>query len=56
MANREYRGTLNGLIMTFGSLGNALGPIVGSATYAAMLPREQGRISNYVRKEVANGL
>ena len=28
--------------MTFGSLGNALGPIVGSAAYAAMLPREQG--------------
>ena len=30
-------GTLNGLITTFGSLGNALGPICGSIAYASFV-------------------
>lgn len=30
-------GTMNGLIMVSGSLGNALGPIIGSILYAAAL-------------------
>ena len=41
------RGTLNGLMMTFGSVGNALGPIVGSFLYAAALnwpPPTDGRL------------
>lgn len=32
-----FTGTMNGLIMTAGSLGNALGPIVGAALYASAL-------------------
>ena len=30
-------GTLNGLLTTFGSLGNALGPICGSIAYASFV-------------------
>eukprot|EP01031_Cornospumella_fuschlensis_P034732 gene34732-42057_t len=33
----RMRGTMNGLIMTAGSLGNASGPIIGSAMYAWLL-------------------
>jgi MFS family permease len=42
--DRELRGTLNGLIMTCGSLGNAGGPILGAALYASAvaLPRSSG--------------
>eukprot|EP01039_Chlorochromonas_danica_P004742 gene4742-5193_t len=35
--DKAMRGTMNGIIMTAGSLGNAMGPIVGSALYAASL-------------------
>ena len=35
--DQQQRGTLNGLIMTFGSLGNAFGPIFGSYLYATVL-------------------
>lgn len=35
--DQSMRGTMNGLIMTAGSLGNAAGPIVGSICYAAAL-------------------
>lgn len=35
--DQRMRGTMNGLIMTAGSLGNASGPIVGSTIYALML-------------------
>lgn len=34
---RTSRATMNGLIMTFGSIGNALGPISGSILYAFLL-------------------
>lgn len=33
----EMRGTINGLVMTAGSLGNAMGPIVGSIVYAVLV-------------------
>lgn len=35
--DKKMRGTMNGLIMTAGSLGNSAGPIIGSALYAAAL-------------------
>jgi len=31
------RGTMNGVIMTAGSMGNAAGPIVGSLLYASLM-------------------
>jgi hypothetical protein len=34
---KQMRGTINGLMMTLGSLGNALGPIVGSYVYALLV-------------------
>lgn len=36
---REHRGTLNGWVMTFGSIGNSLGPVLGSSLYAWLLDR-----------------
>ena len=35
--DQSMRGTMNGLIMTAGSVGNTLGPIVGAICYAASL-------------------
>jgi MFS family permease len=42
--DRELRGTLNGFMMTCGSIGNALGPILGASLYAAAvaLPKKSG--------------
>jgi len=34
---KNVRGTINGLVMTFGSLGNATGPILGSIVYASLV-------------------
>lgn len=34
---KEMRGTMNGLIMTAGSIGNASGPIIGSILYATFV-------------------
>jgi MFS family permease len=34
---KEMRGTINGLIMTMGSVGNACGPIIGSTLYAMLI-------------------
>ena len=45
--DRHMRGTLNGVIMTCGSLGNAVGPVLGALLYATAekLPRPlDGRI------------
>lgn len=39
--DQTMRGTMNGLIMTAGSLGNASGPIIGSICYAASLSLPQ---------------
>lgn len=34
---KEMRGTINGLVMVGGSIGNATGPIVGSILYAVLV-------------------
>lgn len=39
--DQKMRGTMNGLIMTAGSVGNTLGPIVGAICYAASLSTPQ---------------
>jgi MFS family permease len=40
--DQSMRGTMNGLLMTAGSLGNGAGPIVGSVLYALALTLPQG--------------
>jgi len=41
--DKSLRGTLNGLIMTAGSIGNAAGPIVGSMLYASLMDIAKSR-------------
>ena len=41
--DQSMRGTMNGLIMTAGSLGNGAGPIIGSALYAFALNLAYGK-------------
>ena len=39
--SKKLRGTLNGLIMVAGSLGNAVGPMAGSVLYAVLTKAKQ---------------